>query len=104
MPTKDLPREWPPLPGNMGRAIEYVNCLGDDVTPGKEGSFPQAVKLREDEIVASSWAVSPSREERDRANKAIMDDEGCKDLANNIPVDLTRMFTGGVKVLRGLRA
>jgi len=83
-------------------AIEYVNCLGDDVKPGKETSFPQAVKLRDDEVVASSWAVYPSREERDRANKAIMDDEGFKDLAKNIPVDMTRMFTGGFKVLRGL--
>jgi len=35
-------------------AIEYVNCLADDVKPGKETSFPQAVKLRSNEVVVSS--------------------------------------------------
>jgi uncharacterized protein YbaA (DUF1428 family) len=83
-------------------AIEYVNCLADDVKPGKETSFPQAVKLRSDEIVVSSWAVYPSRADRDRANQAIMADEAFKELAKNIPVDMKRMFTGGFKVLRGL--
>jgi uncharacterized protein YbaA (DUF1428 family) len=39
------------------RAIAYVNGLGDDVKPGKETSFPQAIKLRDDDVVASSWAV-----------------------------------------------
>jgi len=55
-------------------------------------------------MTTSSPHLGPStlREERDRANKAIMDDEDCKDLAKNIPVDMTRMFTGGFKVLRGL--
>jgi uncharacterized protein YbaA (DUF1428 family) len=83
-------------------ATEYVNCLADDVKPGKETSFPQAVKLRSDEIVVSSWAVYPSRADRDRANQAIMADEAFKELAKNMPVDMKRMFTGGFKVLRGL--
>jgi uncharacterized protein YbaA (DUF1428 family) len=83
-------------------AIAYVNCLADDVKPGKETSFPQAVKLRSDEIVVSSWAVYASRADRDRANQAIMADEAFKQLAQNIPVDMQRMFSGGFKVLRGL--
>jgi uncharacterized protein YbaA (DUF1428 family) len=83
-------------------AIEYVNCLADDVKPGKETSFPQAVKLRSDEIVVSSWAVYSSRADRDRANQAIMVDEAFKELAKNIPVDMKRMFSGGFKVLSGL--
>src|SRR5262245_56000926 len=69
---------------------------------GQETSFPQAVKLRSDEIVVSSWAVYPSRADRDRANQAIMADEAFKALAKTIPVDRKRMFTGGFKVLRGL--
>ena len=82
-------------------AIEYVNCLADDVKPGKETSFPQAVKLADDEVVVSSWAVYNSREDRDRANKAIMEDAAFKELGKNMPVDGRRMFTGGFKVLRG---
>ena len=33
-----------------------------------------------------------------------MADEAFKELAKNIPVDMKRMFSGGCKVLRGLRA
>jgi uncharacterized protein YbaA (DUF1428 family) len=83
-------------------ALEYVNCIADDVKPGKDTSFPQAVKLGADEVVVSSWAVYESREARDRANKAIMEDAAFKELGKNIPVDGKRMFTGGFKVLRGL--
>ena len=83
-------------------ALEYVNCIADDVKPGKETSFPQAVKLVDDEVVVSSWAVYESREARDRANKSIMEDADFKEFSKNIPVDGKRMFTGGFKVLRGL--
>ena len=83
-------------------AIEYVNCVADDVKPGKETSFPQAVKLGNDEIVVSSWAVYKSREARDRANDAIMADPDFKAMASNLPVDGKRMFMGGFKVLRGM--
>jgi uncharacterized protein YbaA (DUF1428 family) len=82
-------------------AIEYVNCVADDAKPGKETSFPQAVKLGKDEVVVTSWAVYKSREDRDRANKAIMDDPGFKELSQNMPVDGKRMFMGGFNVLRG---
>src|SRR5262249_18094930 len=83
-------------------ATEYVNCVADDVKPGKQTSFPQAVALKDDEIVVQSWAVYPSKEQRDRANKAIMEDEEFKALGQDIPTDGKRMFTGGFKVLRGL--
>jgi uncharacterized protein YbaA (DUF1428 family) len=83
-------------------ALDYVNCVADDVKPGKETSFPQAVKLGADEVVVTSWAVYKSREDRERANKAIMADEAFKELSQHIPVDGKRMFMGGFKVLRGL--
>jgi uncharacterized protein YbaA (DUF1428 family) len=83
-------------------ALEYVNSIADDVKPGKVTSFPQAVKLADDEVVVISWAVYKSREDRDRANKAIMEDEDFKQLSKNLPVDGKRMFMGGFKVLRGL--
>jgi uncharacterized protein YbaA (DUF1428 family) len=83
-------------------AMEYVNCVADDVKPGKETSFPQAVKLDSNEIVVQSWAVYSSKEARDRANEAIMKDEDFKNLSQKIPVDGKRMFSGGFKVLRGL--
>lgn len=83
-------------------ALEYVNCIADDLKTGKETSFPQSVKLGGDEVVVTSWAVYESREDRDRANKAIAEDDAFKELSKHIPVDGKRMFTGGFKVLRGL--
>ena len=83
-------------------ALEYVNCIADDVKPGKETSYPQAVKLHDDEVVVQSWAVYASRADRDRANKAITEDQGFKELSADIPVDGKRMFTGGFTVLRGM--
>jgi uncharacterized protein YbaA (DUF1428 family) len=83
-------------------ALAYVNCVADDVKPGKETSFPQAVKLTGDEVVVLSYAVYKSRADRDRANKAIMEDDEFKELSKNMPVDGKRMFMGGFKVLRGL--
>jgi uncharacterized protein YbaA (DUF1428 family) len=50
----------------------------------------------------SSYAVYRSREDRDRANKAIMEDKSFKEISQNIPVDMKRMFTGGFRVLRGM--
>ena len=38
-------------------ALEYVDCIADDVKPGKQTSFPQAVQLGNDETVMLSWAV-----------------------------------------------
>jgi uncharacterized protein YbaA (DUF1428 family) len=83
-------------------ALEYINLVADDVKPGKETSFPQAVKLQDSEVVVSSYAVYRSREDRDRANKAIMEDKSFKEISQNIPVDMKRMFTGGFRVLRGM--
>ena len=52
-------------------ALHYVECVAEDVQPGKLTSFPQAVKLKPDEVVVFSWIVYRSRRERDRINKAV---------------------------------
>jgi uncharacterized protein YbaA (DUF1428 family) len=80
-------------------ALEYVDCIADDVKPGKQ-SFPQAVQLGDDEIVMLSWAVYKSREDRDRAMKAMMEEPSFKDMAGTMPRDGKRMFMGGFKVLQ----
>ena len=33
-------------------ALQYWECIGDDVKPGKVTSFPQSVQLKDDEVVA----------------------------------------------------
>ena len=81
-------------------ALEYVECIADDVKPGKVTSFPQAVKLEPDEIVVLSWVVYESREHRDRVMAAVMADPRLKDMnPQTMPFDTKRMFFGGFKVL-----
>jgi uncharacterized protein YbaA (DUF1428 family) len=36
-------------------ALEYVECMADDVKPGKLTSFPRGVKLKRGEIVVFSY-------------------------------------------------
>jgi uncharacterized protein YbaA (DUF1428 family) len=81
-------------------ALEYVDCIADDVKPGKQTSFPQAVQLGSDEIVMLSWAVYKSRQDRDRAMQTMMEEPSFKDMGKTMPVDGKRMFMGGFKVLQ----
>ena len=78
-------------------ALAYHECVADDVKPGKVTSFPQAVKLKDDETVLFSWIVYKSRRDRDRINKLVMADPRLKMDANAMPFDGTRMFWGGFK-------
>jgi uncharacterized protein YbaA (DUF1428 family) len=81
-------------------ALEYIECIADDVKSGKVTSFPQAVKLEPDEVVVFSWIVYESREHRDRVNAAVMSDPRLKDMKpQTMPFDAKRMFFGGFKVL-----
>ncbi|HEY6941447.1 DUF1428 domain-containing protein [Dokdonella sp.] len=78
-------------------ALHYVECVADDVKPGKVTSFPQAVKLKPDEVVVFSWIVYASRRERDRINKKVMSDPRLGMTPADMPFDGARMFWGGFK-------
>ena len=55
-------------------ALEYIECIADDVKPGEVTSFPQSVKLEPDETVVFAWIVYELREHRDRVNEQVMRD------------------------------
>ena len=79
-------------------ALEVHECVGDDVKPGKLTSFPQAVKLKADEVVVFSWIVFKSRRHRDAVNKKVMADPLMAQAhAQSMPFDGKRMFWGGFK-------
>ncbi len=82
-------------------ALEYRECVADDVKPGKHTSFPQSVKLKPDEVVVFSWIVYKSRAQRDRINAKVMKDPRLADMMDpkKLPFDGKRMFWGGFKVL-----
>ena len=82
-------------------ALEYAECVADDVKPGKLTSFPQSVKLKPGEIVVFSWIVFNSRAHRDRVNAKVMKDSRLANMMDPkaLPFDGKRMIWGGFKVL-----
>lgn len=81
-------------------ALQYTECVADDVKPGKFTSFPQSVKLKADETVVFSWIVYKSRKHRDSVNKKVMSDPRIAAMeATKMPFDGKRMFWGGFKSL-----
>ncbi len=82
-------------------ALDYIECVGDDVKPGKLTSFPQSVKLKPDEVVVFSWIVYKSRAHRDRVNKKVIADPRLASMMDpkTIPFDSKRMIYGGFKTL-----
>ena len=90
--------------GNVWRehgALEYIECVADDVKPGKHTSFPQAVKLKKGEVVVFSWVIYASRKQRDRINAKVMKDPRLADMMDpkKLPFDGKRMFWGGFKTI-----
>jgi uncharacterized protein YbaA (DUF1428 family) len=82
-------------------ALEYIECVGDDVKPGKHTSFPQSVKLKKGETVIFAYIVYKSRAQRDRVNARVMKDKRLAPMMDlkKLPFDGKRMFWGGFKVL-----
>src|SRR6185312_5485322 len=85
-------------------AIQYRECVADDVKPGKWTSFPQAVKLKADEVVVFSYITYKSRAARDRAVAKVMKDPRLAKMMNpkNMPFDGKRMIWGGFKPIVSL--
>lgn len=106
VPKKNLAayRRMARLAGKVWRehgALEYVECVADDVQPGKSTSFPQSVKLKSDELVVFSYIVHRSRAARDRTNAKAMADPRLAKFADPkaMPFDGKRMFWGGFKAI-----
>jgi len=78
-------------------ALQVMECVADDVKPGKVTSFPQAVKLKPDEVVVFSWIIYTSKSDRNRINKAVMADPRFDMDPKTLPFDAKRMFFGGFK-------
>jgi uncharacterized protein YbaA (DUF1428 family) len=82
-------------------ALEYRECVADDVKVGKWTSFPQSVKLKPGETVVFSYIVYKSRAHRDRVNAKVMKDPRLKGMMDPkaMPFDGKRMIYGGFKLL-----
>lgn len=82
-------------------ALQFRECIAEDVKPGKLTSFPQSVNLKEDETVIFSWIVYESRVHRDEVNDKVMKDPRMADMMKPeaMPFDGKRMIYGGFEML-----
>jgi len=82
-------------------ALAYVECVADDVKPGKYTSFPQSVKLKKGEVVCFAWIVYKSRRHRDSVNAKVMNDARIAEAMSKgpVPFDMKRMIFGGFKTI-----
>ena len=86
-------------------ALEYKECVADDVKPGKHTSFPQSVKLKPGETVVLAYIVYKSRAHRDRVMAKVMKDKRIAAMMSNtknVPFDGKRMLVGGFKTMVSL--
>jgi len=82
-------------------ALEFRECVADDVKWGKRTSFPRSVKLKPGETVMFSFIVYKSRSHRDRVNAKVMKDKRLASMMDpkRMPFDAKRMIYGGFKVV-----
>lgn len=82
-------------------ALDYKECVGDDLTSSFALPFPRGIRTRPGETVVFSWIVYKSRAHRDRVNAKIMKDPRIAALCDpqDMPFDVKRMLHGGFKVV-----
>lgn len=82
-------------------ALEFRECVAEDVKVGKLTSFPRSVKLKPDETVVFSWIVFRSRADRDRINAKVMKDPRLAKMMDpkDMPFDGKRMIYGGFETV-----
>lgn len=84
-------------------ALEYLECVGDDLHPKMEGmsffTFPRLAKAKPGETVFFSFIIYKSRAHRDRVNAKVMKDPRMAKMPKKMPFDVKRMAFGGFKAL-----
>jgi len=82
-------------------ALEYKECVAEDVKRGKVTSFPQSVDLKRGEVVVFAWIVYKSRAQRDKVNAKVMADPRLAEIMDPkaSPFDASRMVWGGFETI-----
>jgi uncharacterized protein YbaA (DUF1428 family) len=82
-------------------ALEYRECMGEDLKVKWGVPFPKQIKLKPGETVVFSWIVFKSRADRDRVNARVIKDPRLAAMmdASSMPFDCKRMVYGGFEVM-----
>ena|SRR5687768_2277042 len=82
-------------------ALEYYECVGEDLKTPMGLPFPKLAKAKAGELVIFSFIVYKSRAHRDKVNAAVMKDPRVKEMGGKdkpMPFDVKRMAYGGFEV------
>jgi uncharacterized protein YbaA (DUF1428 family) len=80
-------------------ALDYKECVGDDLNTKWGTPFPRMMKVKPGEAVVFSYIVFKSRAHRDRVNAKVMKEMEKMCEMKDMPFDMKRMVYGGFKVL-----
>lgn len=81
-------------------ALEYCECIGDDLKVPCGLAFPKLVEPKRGEVIVFSWIKYKSKAHRDRVNAKVMKDPLMANMdPSNMPFDFTRMTYGGFEIL-----
>jgi uncharacterized protein YbaA (DUF1428 family) len=82
-------------------ALEYRECVGEDLDVKWGVPFPKTLKAKAGETVVFSYVVFKSRAHRDSVNAKVMKDPKLTEMIDesSMPFDCKRMVYGGFKVL-----
>jgi len=82
-------------------ALEFRECVGEDLNTKWGVHFPRMIKVKRGETVVFSWIVFKSRAHRDGVNAKVMKDPRLAKMMDpkSMPFDHKRMVYGGFKVL-----
>src|SRR5690349_11047146 len=82
-------------------ALEYRECVGDDLAPKFGLPFPKLTKIKSGETVVFSWITYKSKAHRDKVNAKVMTDPrlAASMVGKEMPFDMKRMAYGGFKIL-----
>ena len=80
-------------------ALEFRECVGDDLTVKMGVPFPRIMKKKPSETIVFSWIMFKSRTHRDRVNAKVMKDPRIANMdSKSMPFDVKRMAYGGFKL------
>ena len=83
-------------------ALDYQECVGDDLSIPGMYSFPKLAKAKSGETVFFSYITYRSRAHRDRVNGKVMKDPSLAAMCGQkMPFDMKRMAYGGFKQFVG---
>lgn len=82
-------------------ALQYAECVGDDLNVKCGMPFPRGIKIKPGETVFFSYIVYKSRAHRDRVNAKVMKDPRLQTMCDpkKMPFDFKRMLYGGFKTV-----